>query len=366
MAHPFFDATTYPWHLPEATRLHVMLYTTYNVPARIETLYKQCQAGLLPLALGAAPDVIWREALTNLTSAGALRRLCEIVQGEPHLQNNVQIQSVIREVLNAQPSIDRLIISNDVIVLDRRTLRQQLSLLESDANSVKVVLVRGDPRSGKSYGRWLFRSCARDRGAQYVYLSADLVATVDEVFLAVFSALGAAGEIPTQLTTEDAWYKSVCYKLQNVLEQKASTQPGAKPLWIAVDDLGPGPDGGPLLDQRIRKFFEQFVLMMQNDAFSKWFRLLLIHYPDGPVPTQWEHEYWTEDRTSASDIQEEHVVNLLREWKLTHDRMLLDDELTGLAKRVIEQTETTLAQGPGDASRPQLIHDALIEIVRNL
>lgn len=360
MAHPFFDSLLYPWARPEAVRLHAMLMAVYRDPVRIDQVYQQCKVGLPPLALAAAPDIIWKQALENLASYNGLRKLCDLVGADPGLARNSLVQAALRDVVNAQPARDTVIISDDVIVLDRAALRHQIELLESDTHPVKVVLVRGGPRSGKSHGRYLFERSAQDRGATPVYLCDGIVATVDETILQLFSALEASNQIPARNTTDDAWYKAVCFKLQELAAAKK------QPLWIAVDDLGPAPDGGPLLDQEIRRFFEQFALNMLNPAFRRWFRLLLIHYPDGPVPTKWRREFWAEDRTSAGDITADHVAGLLREWTAAHERTLIEDELLDLAKNVIDKADADLAQGAADASRPQLIHDTLVEMLKHL
>ena len=41
-------------------------------------------------------------------------------------------------------------------MLDRTALRSHLEKLESDDDLVKALLVRGDPASRKSHGRFLF------------------------------------------------------------------------------------------------------------------------------------------------------------------------------------------------------------------
>ena len=86
-------------------------------------------------------------------------------------------------------------------------------------------------------------------------------------------------------------------------------------LWIAIDDLGVDEDDMPLLDAKIKEFCDQFALLMMNPAFRKWFRLMLIHYPDGDVPIKWSHESWKEDSPKISDIQEEDVMDFLRWWR---------------------------------------------------
>jgi hypothetical protein len=132
-------------------------------------------------------------------------------------------------------------------------------------------------------------------------------------------------------------------------------------LWIAIDDLGVDEDDAPLLDPEIRKFCDQFALNMMNPVFRKWFRLMLIHYPDGPVPTKWRHEFWKEDRPSVTDIQPNHVMDFLRWWRTARaSRTILDDEMSSIAHEVISQADTDEAQ------RLYLIHSALSEAVKRI
>ncbi|SRR6266545_960196 len=358
MAHPFFDASVYPWHRPEAVILHKALTQAIQNNARIDLLYKQSANNLLPLALGQAPDVIWKEVLENLARApGGLQKLCDAILGDNTLTS---YHNAARDVINALPAVEMRIISDNILILDRVTLREKIALLEPDAAQVKALLVRGSPRSGKSYSRYLFEGTARDMGAVPVYLCDGIVATVDEVIRELFSALGASKKIPPRLTTEDAWYSAVCSKLQEIALDKKQR------LWIAVDDLGPAQDGAPLLDTEIRKFFDQFALKLLNPAFGQWFRLMLIHYPDGPVPTKWKREIWAEDRTSDADVVQEHIAEVLRSWSVAHDRKLIENELTGLAGDVVAKADDPLAQGQEPAPRLQRIHDALAETLRDL
>lgn len=360
MAHPFFDTISFPWNRPEAGRLHRALFQAVPLPADIDLLYHSCGEGLPPLALGFAPDIIWKEVFEKLAVAGKFRRLIELIQGQPKF-NAKPFQDAIREVVNAQEAIDKRILSGDILILDRVNLREQLKKLESDESHVRVLLVRGGPGSGKSYGRFLFEGAAKDKGALTIYLSGGIVATVDEVIAALFAALRALDEIPPKNdTTTAAWYRAVLNRLMALAPSQD------KPLWIAVDDLGVGQDGAPLLDREIRDFCNQFVVFMGNPAFAKWFRLMLIHYPDGPVPTNWQREFWGEDRTSEADVQQEHVVELVRSWLLAHDRNMIDDDLTALAGSVLATAEALTTAGENKVPRLQGIHDALTETLRTL
>jgi hypothetical protein len=339
--------------------LHTVLTLAIKTPNEIDLLYEKSSAAAPPLALNQPPKLIWKEALDNLAVAGALRELCDLLLEE---LKNKDARKAIEDVLNAVPAVDLQFVPDSVAVLDRVELRSSLTNLESEASSVRVLLVRGGPKTGKSQGRFLFERAAKDCGAKVVYLFEGIVVTVDDVVRQLFSALEATSEIPDRgSTTREAWYQAVCVQLQEVAARKKQK------MWIAVDDLGPGPGEppAPLLDREIREFCEQFALNMPNPLFADWFRLMLIHYPEGDVPTRWKHEFWGEDRTSEADIQQTHVEEFLRSWAAHRDRNLLDDQLTSLAASIVAKVDN--AQPGGDnVPRLKRLHDTVEETLRDL
>lgn len=352
MSHPFFDSSSYPWHLPEARRLRTLLFQIIPAIPRIDMLYRSAAPNLPPIALAAAPDVVWKDALDELARNRALRGLCDVLLQTSEAQNNADFRGAIQAVIDAKEAVVAGIV-DDLFILDRVSLRdQKLTLLESDASAVKVLLVRGGPGSGKSYTHHLFERRAQAQGALVVYVDRDLIATVDELILQLFSALESSDKIPPRPTTDDAWYRAVCIKLAEVAAIKR------RQLWLAVDDLGPAPDGAPLLDPEVRRFCDQLALTMKNPVFRQWFRLMLIHYPDGPVPTRWEQGTWVEERTSEADIQQTHVLDQIRAWLTANGRSALEEELKKLADDVIAAADAPPA---ADDARPRLrrLRDAL-------
>jgi hypothetical protein len=359
MSHPFFDSmvTNYPWERPEAVRLHEALYTAYPNPADIDRMYRQCASGLPPLALTAPPNVIWKEALESLTvHTGALRNLCD------QSFTNVRLRDAVAAVVSAQltPSVRRRITRENVIILDRVPLREKIEQISSDTSVVKVLLVRGDTQSGKSWGRYVMQSAARDRGAEFVYITSGTVASVKNVIERLFSTLGAFDEIPPTYSTDMAGYMTLCFKLQSVAVR------ARKQLWIAIDDLGHGPDGAPLLSPEIKEFFDQFALQMIDPSFSNWFRLMLIHYPEGKLPTKWKREILTEDRPSDADVQQADVAELLREWADANGRSIVQADLLELASDVIANADAPLPPEAEPVSRLQRINDELSRVLGGL
>lgn len=360
MPHPFFDAPKYPWHRPDAGRFHKNLSNSIKIPAQIDLYYRRSAIDPPDITLPQPSSLIWKEALENLTVVRGLEKLCEILDNDPSFKNNLEMKQNIRDVINAKSFDETQKFSDNLLVLNRELLRDKLALLAPDTSPVKVLLIRGGIQSGKSHGRYLFERAAYEQGAQPIYIFDGLVATVDEVLNELFCAWGEdkLDKIPPRNTTEDAWYKNVLLKLKALASEKG------KPLWIAVDDLGITPGGGPLLDPQIRHFFEQFALHLLSPVFRPWFRLLLIHYPDGPVPTKWKRELWSEDRTNEADIGEEDVAKFLKLWSIAQGIKMLEDDVVALAADVISRAEIPLESMSG-VPRLQRIHDTLTDTLQN-
>lgn len=357
MAHPFFDAPGYPWHRPEAVTLQSRLTLAFPSPAAINNIYLTCGDDLPPLFLGQAPNLVWHEALQNLTTFGALRKLLDLIQVQVRGE---AMQQAVLEIINAQGADEIKIISEAVMVLDRSDLRDRLKELAPDTSPVKVLLVRGGPRTGKTWGRHIFERFAMDQGSPAVYLYPEIVVTVQDLIDQLFGALGALNEIPAALTTGDAWYRKVCVKLMEVARTKKER------LWIAIDDLGPGPDGAPLMDGEVKRFCEALALNMLNPPFRTWFRIMLIHYPEGSTPTNWKKEFWTEDRPKDTDIKEEHVVDLLKSWALSSKRMIVEDDLKRIATELIAKADAPIPPHEPQVPRLERIHDGVKSKIKEL
>ncbi|MDX8148791.1 hypothetical protein SK854_42210 [Lentzea sp. BCCO 10_0061] len=356
MTNPLLDQRRYLWDREEAQHVHIALYQGVSKADDIDLLYKMVSADLPQLALeGRTPYAIWKDALENIAAHGLLRQLIALPR--------VQAMPAARDAADAMLAADieigaRTVLHDGQIVLDRVRLDRLLSDLGPDLSPTKVILVRGAPESGKTHSRHRFERMARTWGADPVYLFDGLVATVDDVVKKLFAVLRTVDDVPPRGdSTMDAWFRDVCFKMQELAAARG------RPLWIAVDDLGVAADGTPLLDQEIRRFFDQFALNLVDSSFSAWFRLMLIHYPEGPVPTKWEQDLWHEERTDEADVRQEHVADLIRSWSAARSRKVLEEEVLELAGQVIETAE---ARPPGNGCRLRHIKNALEATLRNL
>jgi hypothetical protein len=336
MPHPFFDADEFPLYRPEAVRLlNCLIQVCPEVP-RIELYYAQSQADLPPLVTHQTPpDIIWSMALKHLTIARALRSFCGVMQRTYSVGT---LREVIEVIIAAQAEPLHITVPNpvDILVLDRQTLRAHLAKLASSTSLLKVLLVTGEARSGKSHSHYLFVRLAELRRANSLYIRAGQVATVEDVVQALYTALGVWDNYPTQdtsYTTDEAWYRDVCYQLL----ARATSQ--GRRLWIAVDDLGVDADGIPLMDQRIRDFFNHFVLHMDNPAFQQAFRLMLIDYPPGATPAKWNPNVWRIDQLTVAGITGQHVEEALQYWAADQQRQIFDQQIKQLATGVMEEAQ---------------------------
>jgi hypothetical protein len=357
--HPIFDRSTFAWERPEAKALFELLVKSVTQKTEIGQLYAEAGGEAASLDTSQAPRDLWRDALNLLASVRALRSLCEeVLPGVARLQGVTAFQAALQAVVEAIPNAQRRIISGKP-VLDRQPLRAFVTTLQSE-ESLRVLLVRGDPKTGKTYGRYVFHAAAADSGATAVYLYAPMVATVDDVVAELFSALHADDEIPPKDTTDPAWYAAVCRKLGRVAAEKKAQ------LWIAVDDLGAASedDGAPLLDREVTKFCQQFVYHIANPSFGQWFRLMLIDYPTEPVPTRWIRDVWAEDTPTSADVKAQDVQDYLRDWASSQDRTFVEEELEALANDVIGSVDGPPAAEATLGPRLQRLNDKLAETLQ--
>jgi hypothetical protein len=195
------------------------------------------------------------------------------------------------------------------------------------------------------------------------------VGTVAHVMGWLFGALQGEPPEARAQESEDAYYIRVCLKLY------ACAVAVKKRFWIVVDDLGDGANG-PRLDPSIKRFMDHFALQMNNPAFGEWFRLILVHYPEGRVPTRWrgQTQLWDEDRPDPAEIDAKLLADFLSRRGEANERKLTRTDCEERAGRILADVEATLAaaaletqprvEGEGIPSRMQAIHDRVLVELR--
>lgn len=356
MHHPFFENTVYPWKRPEARALYDELVLAIPDPPEIRRRYEYAGGPLDVINWAQPTRELWHDALKALVRAGRLRDLCQALAGDRTFAKAGTLQAAVSAVIDAVSDAERPIVDR-VLVLDRQGLRRKLAELADDQSPRNVLIVRGEQKSGKSRARFPFRALAAERGAAAVYLANGLVATVEEVVAELSAAVGDEEPDVESFTTDVASYRSICRKLLKCANRND------RRVWVAVDDLGPDADGSPLLDPEIRTFCETFAVMCLNPLFAERFRLLLIHYPAGSVPTTWKDELWTEDKTSEDDITAADVAAFLQSWSEGRPGTLRDDQRAAEVRNIFARCD---AADSDDKPRLERLHDAVRESLDRL
>ncbi len=333
MAHPLFDAKSYPWHIAEAKALHDILSVTIQMGSRIQQAYEQCGPGLQFINAGNAPDVVWREVLNNLVSVGRLRVLCD------NLLDSMfpKVKEIIYTIKGMKDVVERTILNQEgLLFLDRKDFRAYLEMAAGDENMLKIIVVRGAARSGRSWTRHLVESVARARGEAVLYFCRDNLSDLDTLVSDLFEYFEA--DKPASLSSDAANYGNICTKLANAARQSK------KRCWLTVDDLDSDSSGNPLIDVAIRDFFEQFARVMISPHLREWFRLVLLAYPaQRPMPSRWAKEHFRVDETRSDAIGETHVFEHLEAWAASKGRALAVEERVAIGRRIISAADQARA-----------------------
>lgn len=350
--HPFFDAPVYPWPRPDAKAMHETLFRLIKPPKDIELHYEAC-GGTTPLTPQLAPHLAWKEVLDLLAAAKALRRLCEHVLER---QGLAAAHAAVQAVCDAKDLVNEIVLPQETLFLDRKNLRSELETL-SHPGASRVLLVRGPSGAGKSWTQELIRTVTADRGVLSVYLFEGIVSNVRDVVDQLFTALGDSSKVPDVNQTDAAWYGRVCLKLQELASHRNAL------LWVVMDDLGEY-NGAPRIDREVRAFFNQFALNMANPAFAQWFRLVLIDYPEGRVPTKWRA--WSEDRPNENDVDKTTIAEYLLRWAEHGRKNLGAERADEFATAILNKVANPPAPTDPDPRRLARIHAEIKAVLRSL
>ncbi|HEX2630993.1 MAG TPA: hypothetical protein VHM26_18380, partial [Chitinophagaceae bacterium] len=263
-----------------------------------------------------------------------IKKLLDVIAGDNPV---VQVSDAIKKVTDLKSAVDPTMIDLDVLTFDRKALRDYLGLLAKENHPVKVLLIRGDSKSGKTYSRHLCEAMARQQNIEPVFLFKSVVVTLDDVLDALFTAAGdknakpkkeTNGNMSETDTTSIAWYMKICRALVETASDKK------KCIWLIMDDLGIKETTDTqgvkkevsIMDPLIRDFFNQFVNHMAEPQFRKHFRMTLINYPPGKLPTGWDRTHLKEDMVKESDITVDHIKEVITNWYQIKGKQVVDLE----------------------------------------
>jgi len=333
---------------------HSAVAQAVTEPKQYRLLYEKSGGDLTKLTAQQNAADAWQEILNLLTIARGLKRLFELIIADNGL---AAVHNTIRAIQNAEDIIPA-VSGEKFVFVDRQQLRSELLKLLGDMPTHGVLLVRGPSGSGKSWTRNLVGHVARSLGEEYIYFYEGLVSSVDGVVDQLFAFFGAPGDVPAKLETDPAWYQRVCRTLQGIAKKKNAV------CWIVADDLGLAKDGTPLLHKGIREFFDQFAQFMIDPSFAQQFRLVLLDYPNGDVPSKWQ-DFWVEDRPDEKEVAEGLLAEYLLRRAAHMKKQIGEEKAQVLARDILAKADAPQAV-PRPKPRLKVIHDELVGVIQKL
>lgn len=351
MAYMYFNAVSYPWHITEARELHALLCK--HIPNSVEIVRIGASCGPdIPQPAHGAPTAMWTELLNAIANTGCLREFDAVLREMPL----IHVHAALDKLLNAASPDSEHWILDSCIFINRVKLRKALATLAGASTTERVLVVRGEGSSGKSWTRHLVMPYASHTGQKCIYIYSGTATTVLEVVNQL--CVGLEGTAPANFSTNIAWYKQVALHLQALAQAKG------RGAWIIVDNLGVSGDGVPQTGPEVCDFFDTFAEFTADPNFAKWFRLILISYPD-KKPIKWLEECFLEDHTAVSDLTQQHISDYLSRWAKKNGKALADSQAMSLSASVLQKAQVPV----GNNDRRVLlrrVHDELRSVLETL
>ncbi|WP_437319659.1 effector-associated domain EAD1-containing protein [Sorangium sp. So ce385] len=298
IGNPIFEDTKFRRDLPEARDLEGRLADTFDVPGTARNLAQQAGLDLAALDVSGPPSTFWSRILDNASREQRLEKLIEAVAAQEINQPLQRSIEAVRAVtLKGSLQATRFLLDGDRPFLGRKNLRDLLPELQDWQSAAAILVVRGEPDSGRTETQVLLADRNRDRR---VLLDENL--PLRSAMRQIWKAAGASGEPPVPgaepLTTESALLLDFWTDIQDALETND------RKMWVLFDDLDKGPGR-----VEVRLLAEVLAIRLRSVAFQRRLRLVLLGYPGPQLPEKVQGALIRDDTTEVLD--ETHVEAFL-------------------------------------------------------
>ena len=283
MANPIFESRRYRRDLAEARALEEQLRLRFPDVVDARVIVGGAALDDTQIAMTGAPSTIWAAILDFTARLLELEKLLDSVeQNLRPAPKDADVRNAIarvRQVAEATGSLSpmRLLLRGDRPFLGRTTLRGLVSELRDWNSSASILVVRGEPDSGRTETQLLLeegRDAAREK---FVLLGEQL--PLESTFRAIWRNAGVAGNAPSlgqePLTTESAMLMDFWTDVKEALETNDRL------LWVLFDDLDKG--AGRIA---VRTLAEVLAIRLKDVSFQRRVRLVMLGYPDPQLPAK--------------------------------------------------------------------------------
>lgn len=284
MANPIFESKRYRRDLAEARALENELRERFPDVAVVgQQIVGGAGLDHTQIDMTGAPSTFWGAVLDYTAKLLELPRLLDSVDRNLRpAPKDAKVRNAIdrvRQVAEADGSLSpmRLLLSGNRPFLDRTTLRGLLAELRDWNSSASILVVRGDPDSGRTETQLLLSEGSDTEREKFVLLDEQM--QLQSALRAIWRSAGADGNAPAlgqePLTTESAMLMDFWTDVKEVLETKDRL------MWLLFDDLDKG--AGRIA---VRALAEVLAIRLKDVSFQKRLRLVLLGYPDPQLPAK--------------------------------------------------------------------------------
>jgi hypothetical protein len=298
MANPIFESTRYRRDLPEARALEDQLRLRFPDVAESRVIVGGAGLDDTQVDMTGAPSTFWAAILDFAARLLELENLLNSVERNLRpVPKDADMRTAIdrvRQVALAGGSLSpmRLLLSGDRPFLGRTTLRGFISELRNWDSPASILVVRGEPDSGRTETQILLDE-GRDRTREKFVLLHELL-PLNSALRVIWREAGVPGPEPSAgqepLTTESATLFDFWTDVKIALETNDRF------LWVLVDDLDKGPGRIP-----VRALAEVLAIRFKDVSFQRRIRLVLLGYPEPQLPPKVGAMFVRNDTTEMID-----------------------------------------------------------------
>jgi hypothetical protein len=283
VANPIFESMRYRRDLAEARALEEQLRLRFSDAQEAGVIVGGAGLDVTQINLTGAPSTFWAAILDFTAQRRELQNLLDSVERNLRpAPKDGEIRTAIervRTVAEASGSLSpmRLLLSGDRPFLGRPTLRGLVSDLRNWNSSASILVVRGEPDSGRTETQLLLdegRDVAREK---FVLLHEQM--SFESTLRAIWRSAGVAGNAPSvgqePLTTESAELMDFWTDVKEALETNDRW------LWVLFDDLDKG--AGRIA---VRTLAEVLAIRLRDVSFQRRIRLVMLGYPEPQLPAK--------------------------------------------------------------------------------
>jgi hypothetical protein len=298
VANPIFASKRYRRELAEARALEEQLRLRFPDPGDARLIVGGAGLDVTQIALSGAPVTFWAAILDFAARTLELETLLNSAEQQLRpAPKDAEVRNAlqrVREVTESNGSLSpmRLLLSGDRPFLGRTSLRELVPELRNWNSSASILVVRGEPDSGRTETQILLdegRDTAREK---FVLLDEQL--PLESSLRAIWKSAGAAGTAPAlgqePLTTESAALLDFWTDVKDALETNDRC------LWVLFDDLDKG--AGRIA---VRTLAEVLAIRLKDVSFQRRIRLVMLGYPEPQLPGKVVASLVRNDTTDAID-----------------------------------------------------------------